>query len=176
MPLEGGYVMSYENSKDDILEREVEIPYPLPENSQENYLAKLTLALTIPAVCSRYILRNDNNSKNYPEHETNRYPKWCEEYLDFQPLTSKEVYAVRCSLLHHGDDDVETQKVLRTETRANHYNLIIPYSDGIMNSNESGLESDNVKSFCATGLIPCLLTAYRKFKEEYPDFKYPLEP
>lgn len=134
------------------------------------YLSKLMLALTIPSFCSKHIYENDRD-KGYTRKESERYPKWCEDYLEYPALTPKECYAVRCSLSHHGDDDLETQSIL--EGTSEQYTLSIPYfyeDVDLVNSPQSG----TTKNFCSNGLIRCMVNAYEKFKEDYPDFIYPL--
>ncbi|MFR1807612.1 MAG: hypothetical protein ACLSWV_01545 [Pygmaiobacter massiliensis] len=136
-------------------------------------LSKLALAFTIPSFCSKYIYDHDPD-KNYGRYERERYTRWCDDYLEFTPLSSKECYAARCSLLHHGDDDLETQPVLAGETIANKYILSIPYSSDELYLVKTA-DNEYQKSFCSNSLITNLTQAYRKFKEEYPDFVYPLQ-
>lgn len=135
------------------------------------YLSKLMLALTIPSFCSKYIHEN-HSDKAYPKKERERYPKWCDEYLDFPKLKATECYAARCSLSHHGDDDLETQSVLDGTTER--YTLSIPYMGNDVNLVNMA-QSDDPRSFCSNGLINCMVIAYEKFREEYPDFVYPLQ-
>lgn len=142
--------------------------------SHQCFLAKLTLALTIPSFCSKFIYVNDK-SKNYGEFESDRYPQWCDEYLEFPLLSSKECYAARCSLLHCGDDNLKSQKVLRNEFRANEYVLSIPYSNEELGLMKIGNYDSDERTFCSNGLVVSLVQAYEKFKKEYPDFVYPLQ-
>lgn len=158
----------------DIIEAELNLCYSGTINDSENvsnkcYLSKLALALTIPSFCSKFIDGNDRS----PERE--RYVKWCDKYLKFPVLTSKECYAARCSLLHNGDDDLETQPVLDGEVKADEYKLSIPYSGDTLYLVKTGDTKNNEKSFCSNALINSLVFAYQQFKREYPDFVYPLQ-
>ncbi len=142
--------------------------------SHQCFLAKLTLALTIPSICSKFIYEN-GNIKNYSIHESSRYPQWYDEYLEYPMFTSKECYAARCSLLHHGEDDLETQKILNGQPKASKYILSIPYSDEELGLMKIANDDNNEKTFCSNGLVLSLIRAYEKFKNEYPNFKHPLQ-
>lgn len=163
----------------DIIEEELKLDVQHSENdeiSTRGYLAKLTLALTIPSFCSSYIKKNDSE-KGYGSRERERYPRWCNEYLDFPQLTSNECYAARCALSHCGDDLLEEQSILKygDEVVANKYSLSIPYAGTTLNMVKELSDNVDEKSFCSNALIVSLLKAYKKFKEDYPDFVYPLQ-
>lgn len=140
------------------------------ENLGSEFLKQLLLALTIPSFCSKYIFTKQE-SKKYDEAESKRYVQWCDEYIDCCVFNSKEIYALRCSLLHHGDDDLENQRILK-ECEDNLYDLIIPFIK--KTSSEVNENRTTCKSGCSNAIILNLLYAYRKFKSEFPDFKYPL--
>lgn len=139
------------------------------------FLAALTLALTIPSVCCTH--KSWGGSKIKKENE--RYCKWCEEYIDEininntsekHKLTAKEYYALRCALLHNGDDNLKSQPVLRNISDTENYSLHVPYTEmKIDHIEEEG------KRFCAAPIIVLLTEAYKKFKKEYSNFIYPLE-
>ena len=136
------------------------------------YLAGLSLALTIPSVCSHFTSPN--------EQERTRYPKWCEQYLpDFMDiLDGKECYALRCDLLHNGDDTLTQQPVLSHAGNpsycSNHYHLHVPYSEHVFYLTVED-ETDHVtKPFCAAAVIVNMLEGYRRFKEDHPFFVYPM--
>jgi len=76
----------------------------------------LSLALTLPSICSAI---------EYPtiSNESDRYPKWCDNFMDFNDakpdiagfeaaeLNGVICYALRCSFLHCGNDDILQQKI-----------------------------------------------------------------
>ena len=144
----------------DIIEQEIE-----KAKESEAFLAELALALTIPSVCSRFLFSTKKT-------ESVRYPEWYNKYVEFPGLDGNECYALRCALLHNGDDELEKQSILKNDAtyQENRYKLHIPYSGDIF-----GFErEDNFKEFCVAGLAVCILDGYRAFKGEYPSFKYPL--
>lgn len=86
----------------------------------ENWYSALTLSLTIPDICGRL---------SYPDLRTkskDRYVKWFDTYLlhhyefpsfgdNFTFMSGGDCYALRCSLLHEGRDDVTGQGARRKE-------------------------------------------------------------
>jgi hypothetical protein len=87
----------------------------------ENWYAALAVSLTLPDICGK--LQDENLSSN------KRYVKWFNEYLkkeytsfvgadrrEHQFLTGEDMYALRCSYLHAGEVNIESQwirKVLK---------------------------------------------------------------
>ena len=64
------------------------------------YLVALASALTLPDVCGK---------AEYPNCKTSeRYKKWYLNYVKEGDLPSNVVYALRCSLLHEGNTEVES--------------------------------------------------------------------
>lgn len=155
--------------ENDIIQKEIE-----KARDAECFLAELALALTIPSVCSRYGLSAEELKYR---GESKRYPDWYEKYVypQYQFLTGKECYAVRCSILHNGDVDLYNQPIMRNEDQNNRYRLMIPdYGDNFCLQYEENDELHD-KPFCAAGLAIKILEGYEKFKKEHPEFKYPLE-
>jgi len=78
----------------------------------ENWYAAVGLALAIPDICGWL------DSGSMKSHE--RYELWFDKYLrtaykhpfqkDFVFLTAGDCYALRCSFLHQGIDDISEQK------------------------------------------------------------------
>ena len=79
----------------------------------ENWYAAISLALTLPDICG-WLEDPSKGSKQ-------RYTEWFDKYLlqkykgnffgpDFAFLTSGDCYAIRCSFLHEGADDISRQR------------------------------------------------------------------
>lgn len=82
--------------------------------AQQNWYAALYMALTMPDICSKL---QDPISKKSGK----RYQAWFDKYLkpayksdfhgpDFHFLTAGDCWALRCSLLHEGTDEISTQE------------------------------------------------------------------
>lgn len=72
--------------------------------NSKNWYASLTLSLVIPDICGK--LEGEQISSR-------RYVAWFDKYLGkkYQNfLSGNDCYALRCSYLHEGSDNVETQK------------------------------------------------------------------
>ncbi|MFJ4026010.1 hypothetical protein ACIPWF_00860 [Paenarthrobacter sp. NPDC089989] len=79
----------------------------------ENWYAALSLALTLPDICGRL---------ESPElRSQRRYVQWCKTYLEPKYtapgssgarlfLSGKDCYALRCAVLHEGQDDIVDQR------------------------------------------------------------------
>ncbi|WP_461811989.1 hypothetical protein [Faecalimonas sp.] len=103
----------------DMIESEIE-----KARNANCFLSALALALTIPSVCSFHQYGKEN--------ESIRYPKWYNEYVvGYEKiLDGKECYALRCALLHNGDDRLTKQSVLKKNREIylkNKYHLFVPY-------------------------------------------------
>lgn len=87
----------------------------------KNYLAALSLALTIPDVCSHVEYPNE-------KYVGKRYTDWYNKYVDVEfnglypqsnpnnlPIpprfSSDDCYELRCAVLHSGNTDMKTNKV-----------------------------------------------------------------
>ena len=81
----------------------------------ELYEAALALALTLPDICGQVELPNGKAGE--------RYRNWIDNYVDadvlydksfgsdFIPLSSNDIYKLRCSFLHSGDDDIDNAQI-----------------------------------------------------------------
>jgi hypothetical protein len=69
-----------------------------------NWLGAIVLALTLPDICGK--LEGTNKSSSA------RYCEWFEKYLTQYKgyLSGSDCYALRCSFLHEGSDNIETQR------------------------------------------------------------------
>lgn len=82
--------------------------------SQQNWYAALYMALTMPDICAKL---EDPDSKESGK----RYRAWFDIYLkptykspfhgpDFHFLNAGDLWALRCSLLHEGTDEISHQR------------------------------------------------------------------
>lgn len=155
----------------DVIEKEIE------KARQANcFLGALVLALTLPSVCSYH----EYKDKRVVPEERKRYPNWYNRYVyEFTSiLDGRECYALRCALLHNGNDLLLNQKILNKDLEKygdNEYHLHIPYSGDDYVLNYTVGENKIERPFCAAALILQILKGYEEFKKDYPDFKYPLE-
>ena len=96
------------------------------------YQSALALTLTLPNICRQVEYGNTKSG-------TDGYPYWIDTYVDFSEcyigfgteeaeLNGKICYALRCSFLHCGNDDISSQKVAKNCT-INNFELRKP--DGI---------------------------------------------
>ena len=99
--------------------------------NKELYEAALALALTLPDICGQV---------EYPKCNFvgQRYTKWIDNYVDmevfydrvfdkfgsFQPLTSQDIYKLRCSFLHSGDQNISNNNI-------DYFSLVKPGGLGI---------------------------------------------
>lgn len=82
--------------------------------SNKNYVAALSLALTLPEICISLTTENGKTGRS-------KYAKWFEEFVSpcyeyskgSFSLNGKECYALRCSVLHNGTHDVSTAEILK---------------------------------------------------------------
>lgn len=86
-----------------------------------NWYAALFMALTMPDICSKLELPTSGNSGP-------RYRDWFDKYLattytssigerEMVFMTSGDCWALRCSLLHEGSDDIGEQRAREILTR-----------------------------------------------------------
>ncbi|MBN2771358.1 MAG: hypothetical protein JXR90_11740 [Spirochaetes bacterium] len=69
-----------------------------------NFTAALMIALAIPDICGKLEEKKISSS---------RYIEWIDKYMDSKycgMLSGNDCYALRCSILHEGSDDISTQK------------------------------------------------------------------
>ncbi len=80
----------------------------------ENWYAALFIALTLPDICAKMQYTSETSSKK-------RYVNWFNSYLsgiygrnppgkNNSFLSGEDCYALRCSLLHEGTDEISHQK------------------------------------------------------------------
>ncbi|GAH37967.1 unnamed protein product, partial [marine sediment metagenome] len=72
----------------------------------ENWYGAIVLSLIMPDICGKIAYPTLNTSGE-------RYRKWFDDYLsEYRPATSmtaSDCYALRCSVLHAGTDDITEQ-------------------------------------------------------------------
>lgn len=99
-----------------------------------NWRAALALALTLPDICSG-LSTPDQKGKS-------KYIAWVDEYLFERPyyrtmMTASDVYALRCSYLHAGIDDVSEQYASEALDK---YKIVFPGDKLGMHLNKLGRE------------------------------------
>lgn len=127
------------------------------------FLAGLTLALTIPSVCCQVEFSEMSS-------EYKRYSAWCKKYITDKIITPEEYYALRCAVLHNGNDKLKEQFILKKIGESKDYHIHIPYARHVKYNGDE----ENEKTFCVAGVIQSIKQAYNKFKEKYPNFTYTL--
>lgn len=110
----------------------------------ENWYAALFVSLTLPDICV---------ALEHGKHTSGAYAEWFEanlpQYRDF--LSGNDCYALRCSLLHEGKDDITDQRkqeVLEHYvflTEGSHCNL---FKDSVFNGVKKSFLQLNVQTFC----------------------------
>ena len=70
-----------------------------------NLYGALFISLTLPDICSKLEKPGINTNQRYPEW----FEKYMTEYRNFMP--GKDAYALRCSLLHEGRDNITNQSI-----------------------------------------------------------------
>lgn len=70
----------------------------------ENWYTALSMSLVMPDICSKL---------EFPaKYTSERYPEWFDNYSSKSyrgHLSGKDCYALRCSLIHEGQTDIEAQ-------------------------------------------------------------------
>ena len=144
------------------------------------YEAALALALTLPDICGQV---------EYPKCNLvgQRYTKWIDECVDmevfyeatfdefgdFHPLTAQDIYRLRCSFLHSGDQDIKNKNIDR-------FSLVRPGSLGTSRKGTpygykyvTELQTDNSVKHIACIDIEYLSKALCDSAEEYYKSKDP---
>lgn len=97
----------------------------------EAYMAALSLVLTLPDICAKAEYGDSLGNRK-------RYIKWFDEYIgqyEKPPIKSGEtqmpylsgevVYQLRCSILHQGTPNIDTDKIKDESCRIDHFTLVI---------------------------------------------------
>lgn len=144
----------------------------------ELYLAALTLALTLPDVCSQ---------AEYPgiDKTSVRYKKWITEkmdkydnpanqpgrewkaYKEYPYFGAKNIYALRCALFHESNPNVSVKKVDKFVLYADKKGL----DSRICMSDEFTEYSVNVVDLCKK-ICSCAEVSYEKNKESFKSMEY----
>jgi hypothetical protein len=72
---------------------------------EKNWYSALILSLIVPDICAKL--------EGGHAHSSKRYPAWFDKYLKSEYdtfLSGDDCYALRCSYLHEGIDDIQKQK------------------------------------------------------------------
>lgn len=117
---------------------------------QGNYYAALTVALTLPDICSKLAFPDKKSGE--------RYSSWFDCYLssdykdrnsDKRLLNGDDIYALRCAFLHEGGTDITGQRA-RSELKKFYFNN--PVEVGMLSIVITDFESEEnflpVDDFC----------------------------
>lgn len=96
-----------------------------------NWYSALSLALTIPDICS--------SVENPDVRGKSRYIRWIEDNLHkidlYKFIPASDVYALRCSFLHNGTNDISEQKAQQV---IESYKFVYPAEQLQMHLNKAG--------------------------------------
>lgn len=76
---------------------------------ERNWYSALILSLIVPDICAKL--------EGGHAHSNKRYPVWFDKYLKSKYdkyLSGDDCYALRCSYLHEGVDDIQNQRARKT--------------------------------------------------------------
>lgn len=165
--------------------------------NNEEFLAALALALTLPDTCGkaefptvkgnrdRYIRWYDKYVGEYEKPpKSNRNSNSVNNQFDDMPYMSGEViYSLRCSFLHQETPSIEKNSIHDSRCKVTHFSLIIAgavnggsssvSSSSIMNSEERTLEI-NIVNLCSK-LCNVAKVYYEDNKEKFDFFEYDLQ-
>ena len=101
--------------------------------SKDCYLAALFMALTLPDICGKAEFpqkASGDRSVLWYEQHVGRFEreqsKWGEDYADTPYLSAELYYALRCSVLHSGDVDVNGNAMQEEQNKLAKFTLSIP--------------------------------------------------
>lgn len=103
---------------------------------EKNFYASLTVALTLPDICSKIEFPEENTGK--------RYPEWFDKYVgdkykvniigqEICFLVGQDAYALRCALLHQGEIDITSQ---RARSQLSKFVFVEPPRSGMIHNNK----------------------------------------
>ena len=150
------------------------------------YLSAMSLALTLPDICSSVAFPNEKSNKE-------RYIKWYDEnigYLEKGPdnennapyLSGEVVYQLRCSFLHQGTLNIDKNKIKEERCQIDRFVLCIEnkndldiYTDGatIMQEIDFREYHINVQRLCF--IIKYFCNKYfEKNRDKFKKLNYPV--
>lgn len=119
---------------------------------QENYLAALTMALTLPDICGKAaepFLGTGARYKKWYKDNVVLHEKTSDPYGADMPYLSEEViYQLRNSMLHQGNPNVDAKSIREEQCKIDQFVLFVddPYDSGLSTvSYGKGLEITNRK-------------------------------
>lgn len=102
----------------------------------DEFLAALALALTLPDICGkaefpneksvgvRYIKWFDDNIGNYEKPPKSNDGKNT-EFDDMPYMSGEIIYSLRCCFLHQGNPNIEKAKIHEPQCKVTHFTLIV---------------------------------------------------
>jgi len=113
----------------------------------ENWVAAITVALTLPDICARIDGSYDGGSQA-------RYAAWFEKYVATLPTTTglpvcpyrdfmsgNDCYALRCAFLHEGDVEIDPVR----HKRAHEYINVFPFRVSDINPWSIGMACESIQ-------------------------------
>ena len=102
----------------------------------KNYYAALAISLTLPDVCANLETPGAKTRDRYiawvTKYLMSRYPKLGSTLGPQRSITPEDFYALRCSYLHEGTDDLTTQRI---QTTLKAFRFVEPGGNSTVHSN-----------------------------------------
>lgn len=145
--------------------------------SNKTYIAAISLALTLPDICSQIEHKTSESSKtNYINWVDGHFPpeyfNTCFNGFEEQTFTGNMCYSLRCSVLHSGSTDV---KSTRLQVSVDKFVLTKPgddkYYKGYTYSEETQDDGSMIKTtyIAIDYLCECLCDVAEEFYNNWPD-------
>lgn len=159
----------------------------------ENFIAALALALTLPDICGKVEFPKDGNGSRYVkwfDKHVGQYEKPPQssdgkhtEFDDMPYISGEVIYQLRNCLLHQGTPSIEKSRIREPRCQVTHFSLII---SGAMNGGNSSVSKNsfidseirtleiNIVNLCCK---LCLVAKayYEDNKDKFDFFEYDLQ-
>ncbi len=159
----------------------------------DEFLAALALALTLPDICGkaefpneksvgvRYIKWFDDNIGNYEKPPKSNDGKNT-EFDDMPYMSGEIVYSLRCCFLHQGTPNIEKEKIHEPQCKVTHFTLIVSNAvngGGSMVSQNNFADPERTLEINIVNLCwkLCLVAKayYEDNKDKFDFFEYDLQ-
>ena len=143
------------------------------ERCQDNNckFAAISLALMIPDVCAAFDKKGESYGKDYI--------KWCNDWITWPEIAGEVVYALRCSLFHSLDGDLDKQVkykefLEKQKDEIEHfYRFFFPHEDTeepviYQKTSDNKIQNTTCISLLTNGIVQ----AYKNFAKANPDFSH----
>lgn len=160
----------------------------------EEFLAALALALTLPDICGKAEYPNEKNVgiryKTWFDDNVGKYEKpplskdgKKTEFDDMPYMSGEIIYSLRCCFLHQGTPNIEEEKIHEPRCKVTHFTLIIANAmnggsssvsqNSFIDSGERTLEINIVNLCCKLCLVA--KAYYKENKDKFDFFEYDLQ-